>query len=776
MIRHHWKKLGLIFFILSFSLLSSFYAVPLPERLSSEGSPLLLYRDGSVAHIFLAPDERWRTKVNLDDIDPQYIDALLAIEDSRFYQHPGFDPISILRAFGQNIFSGEIVSGASTLTMQLVRLVEPRPRTYRSKLIEIWRSMQLEFRFSKREVLEHYLSFIPFGRNIEGLEAASLAYFGHLPNDLEAVQIALLIAIPQNPNARVPSLENVERLRKSRNHIAKILEKKGKLPISKMESLESAVFDKNVPHYLLPFPRECPHLAMILKNKIQAGERLQTTLDKDIQATARAVMEKNRDSYKQKGINNGAIIVVDKTSFEFRALVGNFDFWDDEDAQKISAFSVERSAASTLKPFLYAQGIDLGIANPARRMEDIPISFHGYRPKNYTEKFSGMVSLEDALSQSLNIPFIQLLDEISLDEFLRVLRRSGISRFMEQRHRLGLSVAVGLELTPIELNQGYLTLANYGLYQRPHFLHEDHENRDELEQELLGATLQKEKVFSTASTWLTEKALQKRDRPDFPSQSEYTGKRRPFAWKTGTSFGFHDAWTSGWGEKYVTTVWFGNLDYSSSSNLIGSNIAGTVFFDLMERLEQPFLRNPAPPDLIPIEVCGYSGLIPTEACTEREHSFARMDRVPTKKCPNHHFIQINEDGERVNPSCSESGKKTSIMISSPEYQRWSRLPNPLPPLAETCSSSSQINSDLLIRSPREAQRIMLLDDKETRIPLQADYLDQEAQLYWFIDGDFLGSHTAAETVWWFPKKGNYTITVEDDWGHRDQVVISVDQF
>ena len=775
-LKFSWKKLGLLIFLSSLCLISSFYWVPLPERLSAESSSVLLYRDGSVAHIFLAPDERWRTKVNLDDIDPKYIDALLTVEDARFYQHPGFDPISIIRAFAQNLISGEIISGASTLTMQLVRIVEPRPRTYRSKFIEIWRSMQLEFRYSKREILEQYLSFIPFGRNIEGLEAASLAYFGRLPHHLEAEQIALLIAIPQNPNARVPSPENKERLIYARNHIAKLLAAQNKLPIAENESLETAVLEKEVPLYLLPFPRECPHLAMILKDKLPAGEKIYTTLDQKIQAKLRKIMLQRQKSYQAKGIHNGAIVVLDREALEYRAIIGNFDYWTDENAQKIPAFAVERSAGSTLKPFLYAQGIDLGIANPARKMEDIPISFRGYRPKNYTENFSGLVSLEDSLSQSLNIPFIQLLDEISLDEFLRVLRRAGITRFMDQRHKLGLSVAVGLELTPIELNKGYLTLANQGVYQHPHFLKEEHENRDELERSLLDHPLPDDEIFSPASIWLTEKALQKRDRPDFPTQSEYTGKQRPLAWKTGTSFGFHDAWTSGWGSKYVTTVWFGNLDYTSSSHLIGSEIAGTVFFDVMEQLEEPFLQKPAPPDIIPIEVCAYSGLIPAEACTERSHSFARMDRVPTKKCANHHFIYVNDAGERVNPSCQNKGKKTSIMIPSPEYQRWSRLPNPLPPMAEQCSLSTQIESDLWIRNPREAQRILLLDKKETRIPLQADYLDQDAKLYWFIDGDFIGAHTAKNTVWWFPQKGTYTITVEDDFGHKDQVTISVDDF
>ena len=293
----------------------------------------------------------------------------------------------------------------------------------------------------------------------------------------------------------------------------------------------------------------------------------------------------------------------------------------------------------------------------------------------------------------------------------------------------------------------------------------------------MGEQPKEERIFSTAATWLTEKALVQRDRPDFPSRADYTGKRHPLAWKTGTSFGFHDAWTSGWGDKYVTTIWFGNLDYSSSSHLIGSEIAGTVFFDIMEQIEKPFSRKTAPPDLIPIEVCSYSGRIPTAACQNREYSFARMERVGTKRCPNHHLIEINDIGERVTKQCSQgTTTQKSILVHSPEYLRWSKLPSSLPPLAESCEGNSYMKSKILIQSPRESQHILLLNDQESNIPLRADFMDPDALVYWFIDQQFQGKTKAGETLWWKATLGTHVISVETPLGEKDQVSVTVDRF
>ena len=746
----------------------------MPERLQESHSPILLYNDGSVAHIQLAPDERWRTQADLSRVDPAYVSALLAIEDERFFWHAGFDPFSIARALVQNLLSGEIVSGASTLTMQLVRIVEPRSRTYRSKIIEAWRAMQLEWHFSKSEILERYLTFIPFGRNIEGIEAASLAYFGHLPKKLEAHQIALLIAIPQNPNARYPHPHNSTRLKRSRDHIAKLLLKTNHLPIQDDIEISASVFNKPVPIHARSFPRHLPYLMDQLSSQLQPSARIQTTLDPTIQTMIQGILNDRHRAYRQRGIHNAAIVIVHKHTGEIRGLIGNFDYWSGEHGSTIAAYSTMRSAGSTLKPFLYALSIDLGLATPSRIMEDIPHNFRGYQPRNYGANYHGLVTLRESLSQSYNIPFIELLSEIGLNEFLHHLSGLGIRKYEQRKDQLGLSAAVGLEVTPLELTQAYTILAGNGKMTQLRLL-----NLSSLEQSLLPSiTITNSQSISDGSSWLTGEALRQRDRPDFPSRMEYTNQQRPLSWKTGTSFGFHDAWTAGWGKDYVATIWFGNLNHDSSVHLIGAEAAGTVFFEIMERIESPFVSPPKPNSLTVLDVCAQTGMIPTTACNDTVSTLALTTRIPTQQCDEHHHIFVDTEGYRSTPSCTmDSLTSQSVWVPSMEFQRWSKLPVSLPPLAPGCSDKATLDSGLQIDSPQPNHRILLLDDgREQSIPLEAIHNDPHAKLYWYIDNEFIGNSEGTIKIWWTPTEGSHTVAVEDAHGNSDFITVQVDRF
>ena len=756
------------------SLLLSFELNALPERLRESHSPMLLYSDGSVAHIQLAPDERWRTQVDLSRIDSAYVDALLAIEDERFYWHTGFDPLSITRALIQNILSGEIVSGASTLTMQLVRIVEPRPRTYRSKIIEAWRAMQLEWHYSKTEILELYLTFIPFGRNIEGIEAASLAYFGHLPKHLEAHQIALLIAIPQNPNARYPTQINQGRLKRSRDHIAKLLLATDNLPIEADSEIEASVFNQPVPTNARSFPRNLPHLMDQLSPHLDPSARIQTTLDSTVQSTIQGILSDRYRDYRRRGIHNAAIVIVHRHTGEIRGLIGNFDYWSGEHASTIASYSTTRSAGSTLKPFLYALSIDLGLATPSRIMEDIPHNFRGYQPRNYGASYHGLVTLRESLSQSYNIPFIELLSEMGLNEFLHHLSGLGIRKYERRKDQLGLSAAVGLEVTPLELTQAYTVLASGGKMIPLRLL-----TPSNLEQPLLPSlTMMETQSISDGASWLTGEALRQRDRPDFPDRMQYTSQQKPFSWKTGTSFGFHDAWTAGWGNDYVATIWFGNLNHDSSVHLIGSEAAGTVFFEIMERLEAPFVAPSKPESLTVLEVCAQTGLIPTTACTETVSTLAPKTRIPTQQCDEHHHIFVDPKGYRSTPSCTtETLASKSVWVPSMEFQRWSKLPVSLPPLSPACKDEATLDSVMQIDSPKPNHRILLLDDgTEQSIPLQAIHNDPHVKLYWYIDDEFIGFSEGDTQIWWAPTEGAHTIGVEDVHGSSDHITVQVDLF
>ncbi len=453
----HWPKtpwrrralnLGLAALGLCLAAVALAWAVPLPERLSAPPSVAIEFRDGETAHVFIAPDGRWRPEVRLGEVDPAYVRALLRLEDRRFFWHPGFDPAAILRAAAGNLAAGRRISGASTITMQLVRVLEPRPRTLLSKAIEALRAVQLELRLPKRRILAAYLQFVPYGGNVEGIEAASLAYFGHRPTALAAAEATTLLAVPQDPNRRAPGPGHEARLRAARDEVARRLAALGALPRSGGPGATDAqilaeIAATPVPPGLRPFPRRAPHAAAWLRMLFPVETRIRTTLDAGAQRIADRVIEGAAPELRVQGIWNGAAVVVDHAAGEVRALVGNLDFWDSDHGGQVAAFAAPRSPGSTLKPFLYAMAIERGIAGPRTLVPDVPSSYGGWSPRNFDGRFDGLVALDDALSRSLNVPFVALLREVGVEPFLGALRGMGARSLDPRPGHYGLSAIVG---------------------------------------------------------------------------------------------------------------------------------------------------------------------------------------------------------------------------------------------------------------------------------------------------------------------------------------------
>ncbi|MFK7930294.1 MAG: transglycosylase domain-containing protein, partial [Myxococcota bacterium] len=460
-LRRHGLRLAVVglgaSLVAAVALVASFYIVPLPERLAADPSPVVTWRDGSPAHVFLAPDERWRMQVSPSDVDPAYVDALLRLEDKRFRQHVGVDPVAIGRAAGLNLSRGRVVSGGSTLTMQLVRVLEPRPRTLFSKAVESWRAVQLEWFLSKDEILAGYLTFTPYGRNVEGVEAASWAYFGHGSDALSGAEISTLLAVPQAPTARYPAARNVERLRAGRDRVATFLASEGALPLGAGESLidsDAALAMTKasaVPSELKPFPREVPSVARWLHQRYPDLPRVVSTLDRNRQRSVERQMWRRHGPLTRQGIDQGVAVVADHKTGEVVALVGSLDPWGKASGDQVPMFARPRSPGSALKPFLYAQSIDMGLALPDHLVQDMPASYRGYAPRNYDGTYDGLVRLDDALSRSLNLPFVFLAKEIGVERFLGQLRMMGVESLVDEPGWYGLSVAVGgVEVTPLE--------------------------------------------------------------------------------------------------------------------------------------------------------------------------------------------------------------------------------------------------------------------------------------------------------------------------------------
>lgn len=767
------------------------WLVPLPARLAAPPSTVVYFADGSPAYIFLTPDDKVRIRTELDAVDPDYLRALLRFEDKRFWQHPGVDPAALLRAAWLCLRVGRPVSGGSTLTMQLVRVLEPRPRTLASKVIESLRAVQLEARLGKREILAAYLTYTPFGGNLEGIEAASWAFFGHGPRELVPEEIAVLLAVPQRPGQRAPSVAHAARLANARARIAARLVAAGALSEAGSDPESWAP----VPTRLRPLPRHAPHASFWLRARYPQRVRIDTTLDRGSQILAERVMARAAGSMEPLGIYNGAVVIADHQAGEVRALVGNFDFWDGVHGGQIPGFDVARSPGSALKPLIYALGIDRGLALPDHLVPDVPVAYGNYTPQNFDGRFAGLVSLDDALSLSLNVPFVHLLDRIGLESFLGTLRGAGFRHLDGNPGFYGLSAAIGaVDVTPLEMAGLYAALAEDGRWQPLRVVTEDGQGpapptalarlsipstRSELDEVARPLT----PLFSPGAAWLTRRTLARRDRPDFPERRKWSGAPAHVHWKTGTSYGHRDAWAVGSGARYTAAVWLGNFDNAPAFDLVGAEAAGPLLFDLLEGLEPRRLPSPdsSPAGLEWLQVCAYSGYLPGAACPTRKRVLAVRAAVPIRQCPYHVALDVDlASGLALQPACRGGHRwETRSYVTWPaslrrwlgDRQRW--LPEP-PPLAAGCEAPAEPD-ELRILSPPAGQVLVLLPGvpaTRQEVPLQGE-VGGGGRLSWFVDGEYLGTAAAEERFWWRPSAGTHRIVVVDAAGRKAERELQV---
>ena len=759
--------------------------IPLPERLTAKDSTMIQWRDGKPAHVFLSEDDMWRVGIGVDEIDPAYIDALLALEDQRFYSHPGVDPIAIGRATLSNIQHGRVVSGASTITMQLVRVLEPRPRTLQSKIIEALRAMQLEVRMSKDEILANYLRFVPYGRNIEGVDAASMAYFGHRADALSNAEIATLLAVPQAPNRRYPHRDNVERLRTGRDQIANELLALGALDtgegeqtITQKEALDQ-VIGTYVPETLTPFPRDVPHLANWLRSSA-AGERYHTTLDKGTQQVVEQMMRERHSEYATRDIHNGAAVVVDHTTREIVAVVGNFDFQDEVHSGQIPGFATPRSTGSLLKPVILGMAMDQAMVHTQMLIPDIPMERADWSPLNFSETFNGLVTLEDALTRSLNIPFITLIEQLRPDTLLAVLRRANFAHLVNSPGHYGLGIAVGgVEATPLEVAGLYTMLANKGVY-RPITLKMSSEQDQEQGSKSLDEPA--DRLLGEGATWLVLDAMAERERPDMAWRADLPDDHTVH-WKTGTSNNYRDAWSAGISGKLTAVVWLGNFSNASSPDLVGARSAAPLMFDILEALvdrDEQGVEKPA--DAIKtIEVCSLSGHLPGPACNHKHSIEVPVRSVPMKTCPYHKHIEVEKETGLMTRSACREGRETrtkSVATFPPEIASWlgasHRARAALPEWAPGCSPpSSEQAPEMLL--PKRNQTVMIIPGIPTdsqRVPLEAK-TSVHGELSWYVDGEYIGSTQSNDKIWWVPTLGKHEVVVMDATGRASMRELQV---
>ncbi len=548
---------------------------PLDLAAAADRSTVVLDREGKLLRPFLTNDGRWKLPVTSEDVDPRYLAMLKAFEDKRFDQHHGIDPLGMLRAAGQMLINGRVVSGGSTLTMQVARLLEPREeRTLSAKLRQAVRAVELERRFDKAGILDLYLTLAPFGGNLEGVRAATFAYFGKEPKRLSTAEAALLVALPQSPETRRPD-RFVEAARKARERVLERVEQAGLATRDEV----AAARNEPIPTARRPFPNLSPHIAEQAVAEAPAERVQKLSLDARLQAALEGLArERSLGLAPQVSI---AILAVDNETGEIRASVGGVDYFAAERAGALDLTRALRSPGSALKPFIYALAFDNGIAHPETMLEDRPARYGIYIPENFDMTFQGMVSARKALQLSLNVPAVELLSALGPQRFLSRLRDAGVAIAMPRDSGApGLAVGLGgLGITLQDLTRAYVGLARGGEMLPLRF-------RPQTAQSGPAARL----VDPVAAWYVADTLL---GAP--PPLNAVPGR---IAYKTGTSYGYRDAWAVGFDRKHTIGVWVGRADNGAVPGLVGRTVAAPILFDAFARLgidPRPF---PQPADAI----------------------------------------------------------------------------------------------------------------------------------------------------------------------------------
>ncbi len=550
-------------------------------EIADDVSTTVLDRQGRLLRAYTTEEDLWRLPVTHRDVDPRYLELLLAFEDRRFHDHGGVDLLALARAGVQMAVHGRIVSGASTLTMQTVRLLErDYGRSLSTKVLQILRAVQLERGATKGEILDLYLRLAPFGGNIEGVRAASLAYFGKEPSRLSVAQAALLVALPQSPEARRPDRSAAEAKAARRRVLTQ-----GVLAgvITQAEADRAAA--EPVPRVRRAFPMLAPHLADAELARAPGLREHRLTLDRRAQRSLEDLIVQRAEATGPR--LSAALIAVDHTTGEVIAQVGSPGYLDASRFGAIDMTTAVRSPGSTLKPIIYGLAFERGLAHPETLIEDRPARFGGYRPENFDEGYRGTVTIREALQQSLNVPAVRVLDRLGPDHFVGRLRNSGLSPALPDGARPNLAVALGgFGLTLRDLAQLYAGLAQGGRYVG---LHHRLGEADRLRLTGEVAKSRAKALLDPVAAWYVTDILKGAPAPD-------SARSGQIAYKTGTSYGYRDAFAVGYDGRYAIAVWVGRPDGASTPGLIGRVAAAPILFDAFQRLSEsraPFALKPA---------------------------------------------------------------------------------------------------------------------------------------------------------------------------------------
>ena len=705
----------------------------------------------------IASDGQWRFPPR--NTTPEKIkECLITFEDKHFYHHWGVNPFAIGRAFYQNVKNKRIVSGGSTLTMQTIRLARNESRTFREKLIEMIWATRLEFRASKEEILSMYISHAPFGGNVVGLDAAAWRYFGHSADDLSWAESAMLAVLPNAP-AMIHLSKGRKTLLDKRNRLLKqLLEKK---------TIDSSTYELAISEPLPDEPHPLPQIAPYLVSRFyqeRNGEYSRSTINKGIQTQVEDLAERWSNEFGRSDIRNLAILVIDIPSNQVVAYCGNVHFDRKQGGNQVDVIQAPRSTGSILKPFLYYAMLQEGSLLPDMLLPDVPVNINGFTPQNFSMQFEGAVPASEALARSLNIPAVTMLQRYGVPKFHSFLQQIGLKTINRSSSHYGLSLILGgAEATLWDVTNAYAMMGR-SLLQLP--------------QRSCSLLLPTSRItestdpFQPGAVWQTFDALKEVNRPE-----EIDWKSIPsmqtIAWKTGTSYGFRDAWAVGVTPRYAVGVWVGNATGEGKPGLVGAQTAGPVLFDIFNLLpSSSWFTRPAG-IFVEAEVCRKSGHLKGRFCDETDTLLVLPAGLRTEACPYHHLVTLSaNESQRIYENCAntEPTLRKSWFTLPPVWEWYYKQHHPeykpLPPFKAGCGEDT-FQPMQFIYPPMNA-RIKLpkqLDGSKGFLTVELAHNNPNATVFWHLDETYQAQTQDFHKISLQPAAGKHSLTAVDGEGN-----------
>lgn len=712
-------------------------------------STVVTDKNGELLGARVADDGQWRFPP-CDTLPEKFKKALIEFEDRRFYSHSGVSVTAIGRAIVQNIRNGRVVSGGSTLSMQVIRLSRQKPRTVWQKMVEMFMATRLEARYSKEEILRIYASHAPFGGNVVGIDAALWRYLGNDGSEVSWAEAATL-AVLQNTPSLIHLDKNRDALLAKRNRLLTRLYEKGELSSDDYElAIEEPLIGE--PY---PMPQYAPHLVEYY-HKTAHGKQTATAIDLSLQQRVEELATRWSKELRGQNIRDIAVVISEVESGEIIVYCGNSDISFERDGKWVNIARSPRSSGSILKPLLYTAALQEGTILPNSLLPDVPTDFGGFVPKNFDGTYAGAIAADEALALSLNIPNVHLLKEYGVARFAEILQQAGFSSLTRPADEYGLSLVLGgAEVRLVDVVSCYSTMARC---YTDSLAYKKFPLRDKL------------------ALYYTFNAMREVNRPDQMDWRRVSSVQN-VAWKTGTSYGSRDAWAIGVTPKYVVGVWVGNADGSGVAELTGARTAGPILFDMFNMLPySDWFVEPDVSDGVMLRVCAHSGHIAGRHCMETKDVLLPSKSVDSPRCPYCKEVSVSLDGLRLVSDRSESTRMQSFFVLPPLMEHYYRQQHQeYQPLTKKSNTNNDIEQSFHIVYPADGSIVSipkLMDGTRGSIVCQAVH-NSSAELFWHLDDSYIGTTTDVHKIQIKPSLGYHTVTIVDDVGAQQTISIIV---